>query len=290
MRKRSLIITFVLCVSTVIGGGLYYYKYHHINNRTNLATLPGVNIIDLNSERYIELPLFTKERYALTATGISYNESDKAFYIGNYGKSSKDDKAFYPSIEKIDSNSLEIIDEYLIENIKEGVDIQGIAYDKSSNSLWYTNGNSVINYSIDQKKENSSFSIGKYKRYKANGICIDTQDASLWVLCMYKYLLHFNQDGSLIKTYNCDFIGQDHICMDKQGKLYISAGIDYQGNDNFVVSYNKNLTADKVYRVNESYAIEGIAIIDSKLYVVNDGYYHDAKIRSNYIQEYSIIE
>lgn len=43
-----------------------------------------------------------------------------------------------------------------------------------------------------------------------------------------------------------------------------------------------------VYRVNESYAVEGILVKDSTLFVVNDGIYHEAKIKNNYVQEYLI--
>lgn len=70
--------------------------------------------------------------------------------------------------------------------------------------------------------------------------------------------------------------------------IYISAGVDYQGNNNFVICLSKDMERKFVYRVNESYAVEGILVKDSTLFVVNDGIYHEAKIKNNYVQEYLI--
>lgn len=287
METRKFFMKFIISIFVlVIILGIYYYKIHCLRTSVNVADLTDVNILNLESEKYIELPARTKNGYAMTITGISYNKRDDCFYIGNYGKALKDDKEIHPSIEEMDSEFLEISDEIFF--LDDNLDIQGIAYDEINDSIWYTNGKNIVNYSIDKKETINNFALGKYAKYKANGICIDNRDGSLWVLCMYKYLLNYKKDGSLIESYNCDYIGQDHICMDENGKIYISVGIDYQGNDNFVVSFDKNFNIDTVYRVHESYAIEGIIVIDSKLYVVNDGIYHEAKINKNYIQEYSL--
>lgn len=43
-----------------------------------------------------------------------------------------------------------------------------------------------------------------------------------------------------------------------------------------------------VYELQDSYAIEGIAIVDDVLYVLNDGYYHDAKVAVNQVNMYDL--
>ena len=41
-----------------------------------------------------------------------------------------------------------------------------------------------------------------------------------------------------------------------------------------------------MYVLKDSYVIEGITIVDNILYVLNDGYYHDAKIPINQVNMY----
>ena len=42
-----------------------------------------------------------------------------------------------------------------------------------------------------------------------------------------------------------------------------------------------------LYVLKDSYAIEGITIVDDVLYVLNDGYYHDAETPINWIHEHN---
>ncbi len=287
MKRKKIFGWGLICtLAILIILGIYFYRNAHLYNTIDVSELPASSIIELKAEKYFELPVYTQKGSALTPTGISYNKTDNCFYIGNYGKGSKKDVEFCPSIEKVNLDFRNLSDEIFLSD--NNIDVQGIAYDEKTDSIWYANGSNIVNYSIDEKKEIESFSLGKFGRYKANGICIDIYDESLWILCMYKYLLHYSKDGNLIKAYDCDYIGQDHICMDENGQIYISVGIDYHKNNNFVLSFNKNLNLESIYRVCDSYAIEGIVVINSKLYVVNDGIYHEAKINTNYIQEYML--
>lgn len=41
-----------------------------------------------------------------------------------------------------------------------------------------------------------------------------------------------------------------------------------------------------VVKLKDFYAIEGITIVDDKIYVANEGYYHKAKLPRNVIQVY----
>lgn len=285
-KKRYTVILVIVCI--IVFALILVMHNRYMKNSIDLSQLSNTEITELHSIKYIELPSKTEKGHVFTATGISYDPKINQFLIGNYGKANRKNSDSNPSIINMDFEFSQITKELYFDN-QEKV-IQGIAYDEFNDSIWYTDGNMVINSTKDRDGIISSFDIGKYSKYQANGICIDARDNSLWVLCMYHYLLNFKKDGSLINAYECDYIGQDHICIDEEGNIYISAGIDYDGSDNFVVCFSEDIKPKKIYRVNGSYAIEGILVMDSKLYVVNDGIYHDAKIKNNYIQEYLLTE
>lgn len=287
MKKKVLIActvfyTLIIYISII----LLMYNKNQMRNTIDLYSLDDDEIVDLDPIEYIELPSQLGNGHPVAPTGISYNTNSHCFYIGNYGKFLGSDTEIYPGIIGMSSNFSEITNEVYFDNDK--IDVQGIAYDDITASIWYTNGEMVVNCDAENGTEISSFSLGKYGKYKANGICIDSEDDSIWVLCLYKYLLHFSKDGILLSEVNCEYIGQDHICMDRNSLIYISVGVDYQGKNNFVVCIDENANVKGIYRVNGSYAIEGILIHGSNLYVVNDGIYHEAKIKRNFIQRYNI--
>lgn len=286
--KRKLFGLYIISLLVIVSIVFIAVKINmnSLRNTTVVFELDNIKIIDLDPVDTVELPNVLSDGYALTVTGLSYNVKDNIFYIGNYGKAVKDDKNFHPSIVTTSSNFSTIENILYFEN-KE-LDMQGIVYDEINESLWYTNGDAVINCKAADGEEFSQFFLDNYSKYKANGICIDVEDGSLWVLCLYKYLLHYSRDGVLLNTINCSYVGQDHICMNEKGQLYISVGVDYKGENNFVIELDRNGNIQTVYRVKKSYAIEGIVIINDKLYVANDGIYHDATILNNYIQIYNI--
>ena len=54
-------------------------------------------------------------------------------------------------------------------------------------------------------------------------------------------------------------------------------------------TFSVDLKTSKVkplYVLKDSYAIEGITIVDDVLYVLNDGYYHDAETPINQVNMY----
>lgn len=287
MKKRIIAIMLCVCLIVVVTSVLLLiYQRNHLKNIVDVSKLNNVKIVDLEPIEYIELPSTLDNGAALTATGISCDRNSNALFIGNYGKASSEDSDIYPSIISVSQDSFNV--NGYIHFDMDSIDIQGIAFDVTNNSFWYTNGGSVINCSALDASELSSFSLDKYSKYKANGICIDANDDSLWVLCLYKYLLNYDKKGNLLKVLDCEYIGQDHICSDNNGLLYISAGVDYSGENNYIICIDKNAEIKTIYRAKGSYAIEGVLILDDDLYIVNDGIYHDAKIRENYIQIYNI--
>lgn len=288
MRKRTIWLLALSCA--IIASALFLLKKYELvqmQNTVDIATLNDTKVICLDSLEYIELPSQIDDENALTVTGLSIDEINQTWFIGNYGKKQKDDTNFNPSIVNVTSD-FSMINYVIPFNENQKVDIQGVAYDKTNSSLWYTDGENIINCNSNTGEEISRFSIGEYSKYKANGICIDPENDTVWVLCMYKYLLHYDKDGTLLDELICEYIGQDHIYMDTEGQIYISVGTDYQNENNYVICIDQEANIQKIYQVNGSYAIEGIVLIDDKLYVLNDGIYHESKIKKNYIQVYDI--
>lgn len=288
MKKRAIGVSILICL--LLASSLFLWKKYEQNQMKNIidiSDIKDVPLIRLEPLEYIELPSQIDNGYPLTCTGLCYDKTGQTWGIGNYGREKRGDKDFYPSIVNVSADFSEI--NYVISLDRDDqVDIQGVAYDEETSSLWYTNGERVINCDPITGEEICGFTIGDYSKFKANGICFDSKDQTLWVLCKYKYLLHFSKDGTLIDEVVCEYLNQDHIYMDDDGLLYISVGADYQGEKNYVLCMDREANIQKLYQVKGSYAIEGIVLMDNRLYVVNDGIYHESKIKKNYIQIYDI--
>lgn len=284
MNKRlvgALVTVSLLFVFCLVSGLVYISRPANRTSVTDVAVITDT----LNYESIIKLPSLSDSEKGFTCTGLTYDLKRNSFWLGNYGKTHpSSDENKQPSLVQLDAVSGQVKSQIIIED--EGADIQGVSYDKSTDTLWYTDGKQIIN-STAEGEIIKKLDIGKYKRYKPNGVLYDMKTDSIWVLCFYNYLLNFDAQGNLLNAYRSDFMGQDHLCCDSQGRLYFSVGIDYNGEDNFVAVYSteKN-SVEYAIRVAGSYSIEGICIVDSYLYVANDGYYHDAAIPENYIAKY----
>lgn len=287
MKKRYIKSCVVVLLISFFVAEIIYRNNHYIKNTVDISTIQGIERIELSPVKYIELPDQTREGFGLSATGFSYSNANNCYYVGNYGKSIREDQEIHPSIICFNS-SFEFIENELYFD-DSSIDVQGISCGDNE-SIWYTNNDCIINCSIEDGRIMTSFKIDGFEKYKANGICVDPQDGSLWVLCMYKYLLHYRTNGQLIDSFECDYIGQDHVYVDIEGNIYISAGVDYVGNDNYVLRFSNDFSLKTIYRVDESYAIEGLYVNGSELIIVNDGIYHNAKIKKNYIQIYDFNE
>ena len=163
--------------------------------------------------------------------------------------------------------------------------MQGIAYDTIDDAIWIAVGASIQEIS-KRGKLTIVIDLGKYKKYQANGICMDNEDHTLWVLCYNKYMLHFDREGNLLKSYPVNMKDQDMIYM-YDGLIYITVGADYKGEENYCVVFDTQTENIKIqYKLYQSYAVEGIYIDDDYIYVVNDGAFHNAMIPRTYISVY----
>lgn len=128
--------------------------------------------------------------------------------------------------------------------------------------------------------------LGGKKYLKAIWVMPPLAINTLWTLTN-NYLYNCSYDGVVQKSIKIHIKGQDQLFLDEKNDLiYFSAGADYHG-DSYI--YTVDLKTSKVkplYVLKDSYAIEGITIVDDVLYVLNDGYYHDAETPINQVNMY----
>lgn len=280
--KKKLIMRIGIFVFAFV---FLYSKVGKLENTQSISKVP-LNKTIIDSVQIIELPDIYDEYEGFTCTGLTYDVETDSFWIGNYGKLFPNEKSATPSLINVSSDFKKILRIISIKN--DRADIQGVSYDNETNTLWYSDGIDVVNCDLDGDVI-QKIDLGKYKKYKPNGVVYDSEKSTLWVLCFYKYLLKYNQDGKLINVYDSDYIAQDHLAIDKNGKLYFSVGNDYHGNNNYIVSYSMDtMKIDNKIQLQNSYSIEGICFVGERLYVTNDGLYHNAKINKNLVIEYNL--
>lgn len=234
------------------------------------------------ANKILKLPDKKNDNVGFTCTGLFWDKEEECFFIGNAGKYKPNDKTFQASIEIVKKDFSVIkrdIPCYLkFENMR---DIQGVT--KSiDGTIWLCSyGENKVRH-IDKKgNEIENFDIKE-----PSGIAYDKRSNTLWILTNDS-LLNCSYDGKILKMIKIRVKGQDQIFLDEQNDLiYFSAGSDYNG-DSYIYTVNlKTSVVKPLYVLKDSYAIEGITIIDNKLFVLNDGYYHDAKTPFNQVNIY----
>lgn len=236
------------------------------------------------ADKIIKLPDKENNNLGFTGTGLFWDSNKKVFLIGNAGKIKPNEDAFQATIEIVDQDFSIIkssIPCYL--NFINMRDIQGVS--KSiDDTIWFCSyGENKVRHIDIYGNEIGSFSIAK-----PSGIAYDTRDNTIWILTDY-YLYNCTYEGTINKKIKVHVKGQDHLFLDEKNNLmYFSAGANYYG-DSYIYTLNLETNELKpLYVLKDSYAIEGITIIDNSLYVLNDGYYHNAKVAVNQVNIYNL--
>lgn len=225
-----------------------------------------------------------------TCTGLAYDKLENIFWVGNYGKMLPTDSTTHNSVVALTFDGSSILNEINLSNTPfSATDIQGIAFDYRSNSLWIASsiGNLIGNIS------KNGVVLKTIDFQKPNGIVFDHRTNTLWVLTYSSDCVDFyniNTSGIVLDKFSFSGISDsDQLYLDDENNcLYFSAGANYAG-ENFI--YKINLDSKKItdkYVFMDSYAIEGISINNNHLYIMNDGYFHSAKDRSNYMAIYNL--
>lgn len=278
MQEKNIItiIIILLDVSSI----LISNKTDDIKNKYDASQFANDSIILESSDKIV-----IEKDGVLTCTGMTYDSVHDVFYIGNYGKETSEDTIQNASIIVCDKN-FNIINEIMLpDNIEN---IQGVTYSEKTDSIYYTDTFKI--YQIDlEGKQLKVIDLKQYGKYNPNSLLYDDRDDTLWVLCAYEYLLHIDVDGMIIDRIECSYKDQDQICFDDDRNILFMVGADYNGNKNYVGLIDIDKREIKIlYNILDSYAVEGIYMNDGKMFIVNDGIFHDATIKNNYVSEYVI--
>ncbi len=230
----------------------------------------------------VSLPALNGRR--ITCTGMTFDPDDNLFWICDYGRETESDPNYEPGIVGLDASFTKVERVFRL-SLEPNDSLQGITYDTASHTLWFTTGNTLVN--ISKTGEILSRSLTKYQY---NGLLYDDENDTLLALCYRRYLLTINKDNKILSQQSVNYDNQDQMCFSNNKELLISVGNDYHGDQNYIVQFNaKNNDAVRFYKAISSYAIEGMVVRGDFLYVCNDGFYHDAEIKENYIAIYSLM-
>lgn len=178
---------------------------------------------------------------------------------------------------------------YLYDAFPSMKDIQGICVDGADQTLWFCSfGEGKVRHITRDAQ-----SLGEIKIDQPTGIAYDSRTDTIWVLT-YRQLIRFSKDGKRLKSFNVNVKGQDQLWLDESNDvMYFTAGLNYSDSifkgDNAVWSVNlKTGELEEAYVLADSYSVEGLYMANGKLYVLNDGYYHSAKIPTNQVNVYDL--
>ncbi len=280
-KKNKYILTMILILVIV-----FIIVLAKKNKYNDIVVKEDNTTITLNPNETIFLEDITQSNF--TCTGIAYDNLTNTFWIADYGAENKD-KPLNPRLIQLDEKLSEIYSIIDLANfMNDDFNIQGITYDTSSDSIWIAVGKSIIN--IDKKGNLlNAIDLKDYAKYSSNGIAYDKNNDTIWILFYKKYLLNIDKNGEVLLKQKVNLKDQDHIFLNDEGNLMATVGADYYGENNYIVDINKATGEIGVkYKIIASYAVEGLCILNNKLYVVNDGFYHNAKINKSYIQIYNL--
>ena len=192
MNKRfflSIIFIFFTLIITFISIKL-------INRPTNPVDMVNENTETLKAEKQIMFNEFNENDF--TCTGMTYDTKNNSIWIADYG-AENDNNELNPRLLELDYEYKNVINIINLKNIMDNsFNLQGISYDEIDNSLWLATGDYI--YEINKNGDIiQKYSMGKYSKYKSNGIFVDND--KIWILCYKKYLLCLNREGDFINKY-----------------------------------------------------------------------------------------
>ena len=286
VKKKFLIIILIILASII----LIYIRHSkdlYSEKECYIIDALSINYLDLIPCTTIKLPNSRFNEHGFTCTGMDYDPVDDCFWVGNYGRVNSESSDLKPSVVKL-SRDMQILEEFdynIIELDESNKNVQGVAYDTKTDSIWVSGGNRLVNISKDGNRI-GDITINGFE-CMLNGLAYDRQTDTFWILCYKEYLLNIDRNGNVLRKIICDVKDQDHLAFSANGELYFNSGADYKGYNNYLYRIDtKTESITACYVLKESYAIEGMCFIDKMLYVMNDGYYHDSLIKENLVNVY----
>lgn len=273
-KYKILLLIIIITILTLF----VIFVYHKVQQQIQINNCPK-----LYADKVIKLPNYNDSiNNGFTGTGLFWDKNTNTFLVADAGKLKPSDFPFEAKVNIIDKNFTNIIKTIpCYKKHKKMRDIQGIAK-MADGSIWISSFGEDKIYQIDEYG-NDLFS---FDVKEPSGLTIDNRNDSIWILTK-KQLINYTKKGKIIKKIKINIPGQDQLYFDEQSNdIYISSGINYNSDSYIYIINLDNYEINPYIILKDSYAIEGISIIDNTLYVINDGYYHDAKVPHNQVNIY----
>lgn len=264
----------IIIIASVI---LFFFIFNEIRHCIEYR-----NVIELVSSQIIELsPIDNKE---ITCTGLCYDSINHRYIVGTAGKQVPEEEKFSASIIIYDKDFQFLFGINGLADLYPNLrDIQGVSLDADGNIWFCSPGENLVRLISLDGNEINSFSMNN-----PSGIAFSHSDNTLWVLTNKK-LLNCTTNGKILKEIKFKEKGQDQLFIDENNqKIYITVGNNYQKGSYIFVYDIREDKYKSVYFLSDSYAIEGITITSETMYILNDGYYHSAKVPTNQVNIYNL--
>lgn len=275
-QKKATILFVTVLILLIIFALFFVLKRPHYQSfsRENAQVLSADEIIALDQIN----------QYGFTCTGAVFDPISNSFYVGDAGKIKPGDGKFEAVIRQISfnfDNQIRFFECY--KQFESMRDIQGVTID-TAGCIWFCSYGENLVRGINQ----GGNPIGAYKVNQPSGIAYDSSDNTFWILTDKK-LIHFTSEFNEIKEYSFNVAGQDQLFYDHDHNIiYITAGDDYHG-ESYVYTFDiASETFKMEYILEDSYAIEGITIINDCMFIFNDGFYHNAELPVNQVNIYHL--
>lgn len=250
----------------------------------------GRNAIE--SREMIALPdaASSPEGRGFTCTGLALDSESAEWLVGNVGQDRPDNGDMRSTIVRLSGDFSTVLGEIdLHDAFPRMKDIQGLCVDGADLTIWFCSfGEGKVRHITRDAQ-----SLGEFDIEQPTGITYDSRTDSVWILT-YTQLIRISKDGEWLESFEVNVKGQDQLWLDETNNvMYFTAGINYSGDifkgDNALWSVDLDTGAvNEVCVLADSYAVEGICVSEGKMYVLNDGYYHSAKIPVNQVNVYDI--
>lgn len=230
-----------------------------------------------------------------TNTGLALDVKRDVWVVGNDGRTD--------NLADPQDCSIVIVSLDLTTNIKEyqfsfssTTSIQGTAYDNTTDTYWFITQGATYqamqldpDYTPDGTDDDAivnSFTADT----NANGIAVNQNTGNIYILTTNGVVKEYEQDGTFVQTISSGFTGTgvDMLFYDPTyNMLYYTYG--NSGSTGYMKAYSLDLnTFSSAIELTDVKAVEGVHIdfTNNKLYVGDDGYFHNGGSDNNVLIEY----
>lgn len=282
----------VFTISGIALYGAYHYdgesasQVYDIDGNPLLDSSIPVPSGDLSAIQTIALPDLYETGKGFTCTGLAYDSSNDTFLVGDIGALTPND-SYHSQIVRLEPDFTTVVENIPIyETFSNMGPIQGITIDSSDGTIWFCcpDENKIRHISV------AGINIGSITVSRPTGIAYSASRNAFWVLTYNNDILLIDKNGNTIESYSFAYNEALDQCFLDEGRnyLYITAGTNYTGRNN-IYCFDTSTHEQSIACTVDSYSVEGIWLgWDTKMIILNDGYYHSALVAVNQVNIYEI--